>query len=129
MRKLIAIILTMVLLGSCCACFAEEDFGENEYDTLRVGVTTAFSGNFLGDALGNNISDKDIRKMIHSYHLVTWDGDVGVFKINEQVVTGALGSEDQNSFHLSIAKDLTERMGGRIGAAVRDGTLEVWCKF
>ena len=30
---------------------------------------------------------------------------------------------------LSIAKDLTERMGGRIGAAVRDGTLEVWCKF
>ena len=116
MRKLIAIILTMVLLGSCCACFAEEDFGENEYDTLRVGVTTAFSGNFLGDALGNNISDKDIRKMIHSYHLVSWDGDVGVFKINEEVVTGALASEDQNTFHFSIAKDMTYNDGTPITA-------------
>ena len=51
MKKVIAVILTMVLLTGCCAAIAEEDAGK-KYEKLTVGVTTAFSGNFLSGALG-----------------------------------------------------------------------------
>ena len=105
MKKLIAVFLTMVLLTGCCVVVAEENNGD-KYANLTVGVTTAFNGNFLDDALGSNISDQDIRKIIHSYHLVRWDGEAGVFRSNEQAVTGGLVSEDMNTFYFSISSDL-----------------------
>ena len=105
MRKLIAVILTTVFLASCCTAFAEANY-EDKYANLTVGVTTAFSGNFLDDALGSNISDQDIRKMIHSYHLVRWDGGIGAFRPNEQVVTGGMMSEDMGTFYFSISSNL-----------------------
>lgn len=110
MKKIIAVILTMVLLAGCFAAIAEEDAGK-KYEKLTVGVTTAFSGNFLADSLGNNISDQDIRKMIHSYHLVRWDGEYGIYRPNEQVITGALVSGDMRTLHFSIARDLTYNDG------------------
>lgn len=114
MKKLIAVILTIALLAGCCAALAEE-VGQ-KYDQLTVGVTTAFSGNFLADAMGSNISDQDIRKMIHSYHLVTWDGASGIFRQNEQVVTAGVNSEDGSTFIYTIAKDLTYNDGTPITA-------------
>ena len=50
MKKIIAVILTMVLLAGCFAAIAEEDAGK-KYEKLTVGVTTAFSGNFLKESL------------------------------------------------------------------------------
>ena len=105
MKKLIAVILSMVLLTGCCAVLAEGDY-EDKYANLTVGVTTAFNGNFLDDALGSNISDQDVRKIIHSYHLVRWDGGTGAFRPNEQAVTGGLMSEDKNTYYFSISSDL-----------------------
>ncbi len=115
MKKVIAVILTMVLLTGCCAAIAEEDAGK-KYEKLTVGVTTAFSGNFLSGALGNNISDQDIRKMIHSYHLVRWDGEYGSYRPNEQVITGGLVSGDLSTYHFYIAPDLTYNDGTPITA-------------
>lgn len=114
MKKLIAVILTIALLVGCCAALAEGT--EQKYDQLTVGVTTAFSGNFLADAMGSNISDQDIRKMIHSYHLVTWDGATGIFRHNEQVVTSGVNSEDGSTYFYTIAKDLTYNDGTPITA-------------
>ena len=115
MRKIIAVILTMVLLAGCCLVTAEEDDGR-KYEELTVGVSTPFSGNFLSDALGTNISDQDVRKMIHSYHLVKWDGDEGVFRTNDQVITSAVVSEDQRTFVFHIASNLTYNDGTPITA-------------
>ena len=115
MKKIIAVILTMALLAGCCAAISEENAGK-KYEQLTVGVTTAFSGNFLAGALGNNISDQDIRKMIHSYNLVRWDGEYGVYRPNEQVITGGLVSGDLSTFHFSIARDLTYNDGTPITA-------------
>ena len=118
MKKLIAFILATVLLAGCCSAFAEwvgEDTGR-KYEKLTVGVSTAFSGNFLSDAIGSNISDQDIRKMIHSYHLVRWDGGEGVFHLNDQVVTSAAMSEDGDTFMFTIARNLTYNDGTPITA-------------
>ena len=81
MRKLIAIILTIILLAGCFTAVAEV-YSDDRYETLTVGVTTAFSGNFLSDALGSNISDQDVRKLIHAYSLVRWDSEIGAFRMN-----------------------------------------------
>lgn len=117
MKKWIAILLTLVLLAGCCTAFAEEEDTRRKYEHLTVGVTTAFSGNFLADAMGSNISDQDVRKLIHSYHLVTWDGENGVYVPNTQVVTGhMLTNDDQSTYAFSIAHDLKYSDGTPITA-------------
>ena len=116
MKKLISLILALALLAGCCMAAAEEEVLERKYDQLTVGVTTAFSGNFLADAMGSNISDQDIRKMIHSYHLVTWDGSSGIFRHNEQVITSGVASEDGSTFVYTLATDLTYNNGTPITA-------------
>ncbi len=115
MKKAIAVILTMVLLLSCCLATAEEA-GELKYDQLTVGVTTAFSGNFMSDALGSNISDQDIRKMIHSYHLVSWDGENGLYRLNDQVITNAITTTERNTYVFALARDLHYNDGTPITA-------------
>ena len=84
MKKLLALILTGILLLSLLPVHAEE---AGKYDRLAVGTTTAFSGNFLCDALGSNISDQDVRKLIHGYSLVTWDSATGAFQFNDRLMT------------------------------------------
>ncbi len=115
MKKLISLILTVALLVSCVLCAAAEE-EDNRYDSLTVGVTTAFSGNFLSDALGSNISDQDIRKIIHGYHLVAWDGASGVYRLNEQVIPAGLFSKEQNTYYFSVAHNLTYNDGTPITA-------------
>ena len=115
MKKLIAVILATILMAGCFAATAEEDAGK-KYEQLTVGVTTAFSGNFLSDALGTNISDQDVRKLIHSYALVKWDGDEGVFRTNDQVISSALSNEEQNTYVFTIARNLTYNDGTPITA-------------
>ena len=116
MKKLIAVILTLVLLIGCCAAAEDVEETVNKYEKLTVGVTTAFSGNFLADALGSNISDQDIRKIIHSYSLVKWDSDDGVFKANDQVITSTLTNADKDTYILSISRNLTYSDGTPITA-------------
>ena len=61
MKKIVALILTCVLLLGLVSAHAEEP---GKYDRLNVGVTTPFSGNFLDDALGSNLCDQDVRNLI-----------------------------------------------------------------
>ena len=117
MKKWIAFLLAVILAAGCCMGAAGEEAAAKKYEKLTVGVTTAFSGNFLADAIGSNISDQDIRKIIHSYHLVTWDGDDGVYVPNEQVVTSqVLTNDDLSTYMFTIAHDLKYSDGTPITA-------------
>ena len=117
MKKWIAFLLAVILAAGCCMGAAGEEAAAKKYEKLTVGVTTAFSGNFLAGAIGNNISDQDVRKMIHSYHLVTWDEDDGVYVPNEQVVTSqVLTNDDLSTYMFTIAHDLKYSDGTPITA-------------
>lgn len=69
MKKWISILLVLILLlGTLSASFAEE-----KYNTLTVGSTTPFSGNFFNGIFGNNIADMDVQTLVHGYSPVYWD--------------------------------------------------------
>lgn len=115
MKRLIAILLTVVLLVGTCGALGEEAAGK--YDRLRVGTTTLFNGNFFSSAIGNNVSDQDVRKLIHSYSLVSWVSGEGLFRPNRQVITSDLSiSQDGATFTFTIAKDLKYNDGTPITA-------------
>ncbi len=114
MKKIIAILLIIALTAGCCAALGED--AESIYDVLRVGTTTQFSGNFFSGALGNNVSDQDVRKLIHGYNLVDWVPEEGVFRPNQQVVTAFSTSSDGSSFILAISRDLKYNDGTPITA-------------
>ena len=113
MKKIVALILTCVLLLGLVSAHAEEP---GKYDRLNVGVTTPFSGNFLDDALGSNLCDQDVRNLIHGYNLVKWDADKGAFEFNQPVVTATTASEDRSTFYFAIADNLTYNDGTKITA-------------
>lgn len=113
MKKILAVILALILVCSCTA--VAEETGD-KYGQLTVGVTTAFNGNFLSDALGSNISDQDVRKLIHSYRLVDWDSATGAYLLNDQVVTSVLKNGEDNTYAFTIARNLTYSDGTPITA-------------
>lgn len=115
MKKLIAILLIAALMAGCC-CIAFGEDAEAKYDRLRVGTTTQFSGNFFSEALGNNVSDQDVRKLIHGYNLVEWVPEEGVFRPNQQVVTAFSTNQDNSTFIFAISKDLRYNDGTPITA-------------
>ncbi len=114
MKKILAVILALILICSCCAAAAEE--AGDKYEQLTVGVTTAFNGNFLSDALGSNISDQDVRKLIHSYRLAEWDSATGAYLLNDQVITSVLKNGEENTYAFTIARNLTYSDGTPITA-------------
>ena len=114
MKKLLALLLTAVLLLGVFPAHAEES---GQYDQLTVGTGTLFSGNFLSDALGSNIIDQDIRKLIHGYSLVYWDSALGAYEFNNpQVVTGQTISQNGRTFTISLSHALTYNNGTPITA-------------
>ena len=105
MKKIAALILVFALLiGAVSAQAAKKN---EKYERLMVGVTTPFKGNFLSDALSNNVSDLDVRKLIQGYSVVKWNPEDGSFRFNDNIVTGVTSSEDGLTFTFSIAEDLT----------------------
>lgn len=114
MKKILAWVVTIVLLLSVFPAMAEEEAGK--YDKLTVTVTTPFSGNFFSDVLGSNISDQDVRKLIHGYNLVHWDSETGSYQFNPKLVGATSLSEDGTSYILAIAEGLTYNDGTPIMA-------------
>ena len=113
MKKFVAILTVLAMLLGTVA------LGESiqeKYELLRVGTTTEFNGNFFSDTLGNNVSDQDVRKLIHSYSLVSWANEDGVFRPNQQVVTAFSISGDGRTFTFVISRDLKYSDGTPISA-------------
>ena len=117
MKRWIVLLLTAMLLAVWCPAMGEEAGTETDTnDLLRVGTTTAFSGNFFSGAIGNNVSDQDVRKLIHGYNLVEWVPQEGVFRPNQQVVTAFSSSQDGSSFIFAINDNLRYNDGTPITA-------------
>lgn len=113
MKKFAALILACILLLGTVSAHAA---GAGKYERLTVGITTPFSGNFLDDALGSNISDQDVRTLIHGYSLVEWNATEGKFEINTAIVTGGVSSEDEMTYIFSLNDNLTYNDGTPITA-------------
>lgn len=116
MKKVLVWLLTAALLLGICGAGAEEA-EVSKYESLTVGTTTGFSGNFLSEALGNNQSDLDVRRLIHGYNLVYWDAPTGAYQFNEKLVRAATASEDGSNFVFALTRGLTYNDGTPITAA------------
>ena len=114
MKRVLAWILTVAFLLGSVSALAEEEAGK--YERLRVSTTTLFSGNFLCDELGSNISDQDVRKLIHGYNLVYWDSATGSYQFNPKLITAASVSEDGTSYIFALAQNLKYNDGTPITA-------------
>ncbi len=114
MKKIFALLLTLALLLSAAA--AEEVTGTGKYNTLTVGVTTPFSGNFFSAVLGNNTSDLDVRRLIHGYSLVEWHREQTMYQFDSRVVSGAVVGDDGKTYNLVLSDRLSWQDGSPITA-------------
>ena len=113
MKKIAALFLACILLFGITTANAAKG---GKYEKLTVGITTPFTGNFLDDALGSNISDQDVRALIHGYNLVNWDPEEGKFEFDRTVVTGGTASDNARTYTFSMVDNLTYSDGTPITA-------------
>jgi ABC-type transport system substrate-binding protein len=114
MKKTLALVLAIALLLGVMPAVAEEEV--SKYDQLTVSTGTPFGGNFFCDVLNSIGSDQDIRRLIHGYSLVYWDGDTGSFQFNTQVIQAASMTEDGTDYILALAENLKYNDGTPITA-------------
>ena len=129
MKKWIACLMAMTLLLT----FAVPALGEGgetpaaepfvspyAYDELTVAVTTPLNGNFFTTQWGNNMSDTDVRAMIHGCNLVVWNAEQGMFVHNPAVVSGFVVTEDtadhSRTYTMVLRRDLRYSDGSPITA-------------
>ena len=114
MKKILAWILMLALLSGILPAAAEEEV--TIYEKLTVTTGTPFSGNFLTEALGNNVSDQDVRNLIHGYNLVYWDSSTGSYQFNPRLISAASMKEDKTSFIFALVEGLKYNDGTPITA-------------
>ena len=139
MKRMICVLLAAVMLWSVSAfaeetdiiidddIFIDDEFidddgfymdesGDEElvltpydYNSITVGNPTPLDGKFFTPMFGNATSDTDVRLLLNDYSLVTWDTELGVFRFNRSVVSGAMVSDDANgnrNYMLALYDDL-----------------------
>ena len=113
----------------------EEDDGDDEEDEneeeplhlpsryhateIKVGNPTPMNGRFFTECWGNSTSDLDVRSLVNGYNLVTWDGDLNMFRFDHSVVNGAVITDDEQdnrSYMITLYEDLRYSDGTRVTA-------------
>ena len=118
MKKICALLLTIVLLATQCLALAEEAEG-TVYENLTVGNPTPMRGEFFTEMWGNATSDIDVRALLHGYNLVYWNGEQGLFVADPSVVTEVATEDDaagNRTYTLTLADDLFYSDGSKITA-------------
>ena len=118
MKKICALLLTIVLLATQCLALAEEAEG-TVYENLKVGNPTPMRGEFFTEMWGNATSDIDVRALLHGYNLVFWNGEQGLFIADPSVVTAVATEDDaagNRTYTLTLADDLFYSDGSKITA-------------
>ncbi len=97
MKRVLTLLLALAMLLSTQAVFAEMFVDSNEATAsevvereplptvLRVAATTRPSGYFFTDLWGNNVSDTDVRYMLHGQSTVAWQSQTDIV-VNPTVV-------------------------------------------
>ncbi len=80
--------------------FVKPDYSNER--VLRVGNTTPMNGEFFLDIWGEATSDQDVRHLLHGYNLVRWDGENGMYVIDDSVVSGLVAVSDDDGNHAYI---------------------------
>lgn len=115
MKKWVALMLTVMLLLGICG----NSFAAMKYDTLTVGTTTPFTGNFFSDVFGHNIADLDVQQLVHGYSPVYWNSTAGSFLYNSAVISGTRYMDDpagNRTYYLALCDDLYFSNGEQITA-------------
>ena len=139
MKRLIAALLAGIMLLGLFPALAEDELNEEpetagtaeptpteipypdrNYEELVVGNTTPMDGKFFTGMWGNSTTDIDVRTLVNSYYLTTWNYDTGIFHANPVVVSGAVvivNEEDgARGYIFEIADDLFYSDGTKINA-------------
>lgn len=112
-----------ILLSICIGAFALTASGaETGYDPdcLHVGNPTRLTGDFFTDLWGNATSDLDVRRLLHSYSLISREAQTGAYIFNPTVVNGKYVQADAEGNHyyrISLYPDLQYSDGSPIKAA------------
>lgn len=115
MKKWVALMLAVMLFLGICG----NSFAAMKYDTLTVGTTTPFTGNFFSDVFGHNIADLDVQQLVHGYSPVYWNPTAGSFLYNSTVISGTRYMDDpagNRTYYLALCDDLYFSNGEQITA-------------
>ena len=132
-RRWTARILLLMLLFSVVsnagipgACAEETDpsaekngWVEYDYRKLDVGNPSPMEGKFFTLMWGGTTSDQDAQRLLHGYHLVKWDAQLGKIRFDRSVVSGGVTMDDaegNRTYILRLQEDLKYSDGKNITA-------------
>ncbi|MBR0391847.1 MAG: hypothetical protein IJK38_05960 [Oscillospiraceae bacterium] len=98
---------------------SEKDYPPVDYQHLRVANPTPLTGHFFTSMWGASTSDLDVQELLHRYKLVVYDNDLGRYRMNHLVVTGAVTQDDEDgnrTYYIAIYDDLEYSDGTPITA-------------
>lgn len=113
-KAFIALVLVLLCTFLCTAAFAADE----REDAFVVATVTEMSGMFFTGMWGNDISDIDVRAMLHNYSPVIWSDQTSM-ELNPIVVRGiSVGDyEDGNrAYVIQLQKHLKFSDGSPIKA-------------
>lgn len=120
MKKFLTLFLAAMMAFSCIAAQgAAEETAASAKNTLTVGSTTAFSGDFFSDMWGSNTSDMDVRMLLEGYGLIRWNGENGAYEEDKTVVRDVLITENavgDRTYDILLNKNLKYSDGSPITA-------------
>ncbi len=92
---------------------------EYDYRKLDVGNPNPMEGKFFTLMWGGTTSDQDAQRLLHGYHLVKWDPQLGKIRFDRSVVSGGVTMDDaegNRTYILRLQEDLKYSDGKNITA-------------
>ena len=90
-----------------------------DYQHLRVANPTPLTGHFFTSMWGASTSDLDVQELLHRYKLVVYDNELGRYRMNHLVVSGAVTQDDEEgnrTYFMALCDDLTYSDGSPISS-------------
>ncbi len=114
------VVRTMGLSAATAVAYGVDPAELVYYDHLIVGNPTEMLGDFFTNMWGNRTSDIDVRELLHGYNLVWWNGGMGAYEVDPNVVLDLVGVEEEatgnRTYTFMLQNDLQYSDGTRINA-------------